>query len=149
MASAHVPADGPPLRRCRPLENPAPHFRRIFLPAFLEALPVVPASGRLPGLPFLHGFFHGNFSRKNAGKNRPCSGGHSRRCYRSCLARRFAGGPPSGIRSRSGAARSLDAPKIGPAPLKNFQRFFRRGILCARSKSCFLVYQPPIVLHGW
>lgn len=137
MASAHVSADGPPLRRCRPLENPAPHFRRIFRPAFLEALPVVPAAGRLSDLPFLHGFFHGNFSRKNAGKLPPISGG--------CL-------PVLSLPADSGrlSLRLLLSAGPGPgrAPVGRSKppENSRRGILCARYS--FLedyIFTPPIV----
>lgn len=120
-----------------PLENPAPHFRRIFRPAFLEALPVVPAAGRLSGLPFLHGFFHGNFSRKNAGKLPPISGG--------CL-------PVLSLPADSGrlSLRLLLSAGPGPgrAPVGRSKppENSRRGILCARYS--FLedyIFTPPIV----
>ena len=41
---------------------------------------------------------------------------------------------------RAPAPRLAAAPEIMPEAAENFQRFFRRGILRARSKSCFLVY---------
>ena len=53
---AYAPGDSLPL----PLE--------FFAGLFLEALPVLPAGGCLSGLLFLHGFFHGNFSRKKRRK---------------------------------------------------------------------------------
>lgn len=120
-----------------PLEKPAPIPGGFFARLFLEALPVVPAAGRLSGLPFLHGFFHGNFSRKNAGKLPPISGG--------CL-------PALSLPADSGrlSLRLLlsSGPGPGRAPVGRSKPpgNSRRGILCARYS--FLedyIFTPPIV----
>ena len=137
MASAHVPADGPPLRRCRPLENPAPHFRRIFRPAFLEAFRWCLLPVACPACHFCTDFFTEIFHEKNAGKLPPISGG--------CL-------PALSLPADSGrlSLRLLLSAGPGPgrAPVGRSKppENSRRGILCARYS--FLedyIFTPPIV----
>lgn len=138
MASAHVPADGPPLRRCRPPGEARPHFRRIFRPAFSGGF-AGGACCRLPVRPAISAriFSRKFFTKKTPGNSCPFSADVSRRC----LSPPIAGGCLCG-------SCSPPVPVQGAPRWAGQNRRKTRGevFLCARYS--FLedyIFTPPIV----